>query len=101
MWPTVNRLIKAPTLPRLIIEPNWPLVKPNCALKSGNLGIQDMMPKPNKKKSLVKVLNSASGVITCLVIGPSRTEHLQERFEPLLVVDQLDLQEQRVQLNDL
>ena len=60
-----------------------------------------MMPKPNKKKSLVKVLNSASGVITCLVIGPSRTEHLQERCEPLLVVDQLDLLIERVRADDL
>ena len=51
----VNKAIKEPKEPMLIIEPKRPLFTANWDFSSGNLGIQAMMPRPNRKKrSLVR-----------------------------------------------
>ena len=84
-----------PTAPILTIDPNSPLVNCKFAFTSGNLGTQDMIKSPNRKKSALIRLSSCLTSMLLLKIGHSLT-----LYGLLPNADQMDLLRQKDPADD-
>ena len=90
-WPTVSNAASEPKAPKLNTEPKSPLFTAKLAFTSGNLGTQPMIPKPNRKKSVLVKATSRLIKIT----------HSPNLFALGSVLGLLDQLVQRVKSNDL
>lgn len=93
--PTVRSATRLPIAPKLTIDPNSPLVSFKLAFTSGNRGTQDIINRPNRKKSPLIRLSSCLTPMLWLKIGHSLT-----LFGRQLNVDPMDQLMQKAPKDD-
>ena len=72
-WPIVRSAMRFPIAPILTIDPNSPLVSLKLAFTSGNLGTQDIINRPKRKKSPLIRFSSCLTSMFWLKTGHSLT----------------------------